>query len=204
MNQTAPALSAKTTDIDLVATAKLMRRHLAGAFPGIKFSVRTSRFAGGSSADVSWTDGPTDSQVTAVVKAFAYGGFDGMTDSSYFKGSWYCTEHGASFRHNGGGAGTVPGAVGSPCCLDAEPVEFSAKWVGTRRSLSDDFRTLLVDDLSVALGVEVVAGSSLFAHIDRDGHITRSDTAERVGDLVHHLAGLTAVTAEREIRRVAR
>ena len=64
----------------LVAAAKNVRIELARAFPGIKFSVTTSRFAGGDSLRVKWTDGPTDSQVSAIAAQYEAGDFDGMTD----------------------------------------------------------------------------------------------------------------------------
>jgi hypothetical protein len=55
-NATPPAFSAPRS-IDLVETAKLVRKHLAATFPGQKFTVRTSRFSMGSSIDVGWVDG---------------------------------------------------------------------------------------------------------------------------------------------------
>lgn len=39
-------------------TAKMVRRALGEAFPGVKFSVRSKTYAGGSSIDVYWMDGP--------------------------------------------------------------------------------------------------------------------------------------------------
>ena len=45
-------------DVSLTDTAKLIRATLKAKFPGIKFSVRSSRYAGGSSIDVRWNDGP--------------------------------------------------------------------------------------------------------------------------------------------------
>ena len=49
-------------------TAKLVRKALKKAFPGMKFSVRSSNYANGSSIDVSWTDGPTMKAVDEVVR----------------------------------------------------------------------------------------------------------------------------------------
>ena len=43
---------------DTVETAKLIRKALKAKFPGVKFSVRSRKYAGGSSIDVVWTDGP--------------------------------------------------------------------------------------------------------------------------------------------------
>lgn len=60
---------------------KNIRKDLKKHFPGVKFSVRTSR---SSSVTVSWTDGPTDAQVEAVVNRYKAGSFDGMTDCYEF------------------------------------------------------------------------------------------------------------------------
>lgn len=61
-------------------TAKLVRKALAIAFPGCKFSVRSETYSGGASIDVRWTDGPTVRQVEAVAKRYSGATFDGMID----------------------------------------------------------------------------------------------------------------------------
>jgi hypothetical protein len=53
--------------------AKLARKHLAATFPACRFRVRTSRHSGGSSVDVSWTDGPTEGRVKLEIGTW-YGG----------------------------------------------------------------------------------------------------------------------------------
>jgi hypothetical protein len=65
-------------------TAQLIRAALKTAFPGVKFSVRTSYASMTSSTDVRWTDGPTTPEVERVTDAFTSRGFDGMTDSTTF------------------------------------------------------------------------------------------------------------------------
>jgi hypothetical protein len=73
----------------LVAAAKNARIELARAFPGVKFSVKTSRFSGGDSMDVRWVDGPNTSQVDAIVDKYAAGVFNGSDDSySYTADAW--------------------------------------------------------------------------------------------------------------------
>jgi len=57
-----------------------MRAELKRAFSDVKFSVRSDKFSGGDSVDVSWTDGPTTEQVRAIVNKYKAGSFDGMTD----------------------------------------------------------------------------------------------------------------------------
>lgn len=59
-----------TTYVSATDTAKLVRKALKDSFPGTKFSVRTTKYAGGASLDVNWTGGPTTPRVDAVVKSF--------------------------------------------------------------------------------------------------------------------------------------
>lgn len=61
-------------------TAKKIRQALKVSFPGVKFSVRSSIFAGGDSVDVSWTDGPLSNDVDTILGQFTSGHFDGMQD----------------------------------------------------------------------------------------------------------------------------
>jgi hypothetical protein len=73
----------------LNAAAKNVRIELARAFPGVKFSVKTSRFSGGDSLRVSWTDGPTSGQVDEIVGKYSAGSFDGMQDLyTYERNAW--------------------------------------------------------------------------------------------------------------------
>lgn len=73
-------MSKDTKYISAVDTAKLVRKALKVAFPGIKFSVRTKTYTGGASITVTWTDGPTQDDVKKVTNRFEGGYFDGMTD----------------------------------------------------------------------------------------------------------------------------
>lgn len=63
-----------------VPAAKNVRRDLKNAFPGIKFSVKSSY----DTINVSWLDGPTRSEVEAVIEKYENGKFDGMTDCFNF------------------------------------------------------------------------------------------------------------------------
>lgn len=67
-----------TTDV-----AKIIRGDLKREYPGQKFSVTSSHFAGGSAIDVTWTDGPTYREVHDLVGSYANRGFDGMIDLAY-------------------------------------------------------------------------------------------------------------------------
>lgn len=64
----------------LVAAAKNMRAELAAAFPGVRFAVKSRRYAGGNAIDVYWEDGPVAEQVDEIVGKYAGGNFDGSQD----------------------------------------------------------------------------------------------------------------------------
>lgn len=66
-------------------TAKLIRKALKEAFPGIKFSVRSDTYAGGASIRVNWTDGPTQRDVDKIARTFSGATFDSMTDMKEYK-----------------------------------------------------------------------------------------------------------------------
>lgn len=85
-----PQLETPTRERDaLVTAARNLRAQLRARWPGVKFSVRTSRYSGGNSIDVSWTDGPTDEQVSAIANRYQAGHFDGMTDCyEYHRSAW--------------------------------------------------------------------------------------------------------------------
>ena len=70
-------------------TASLIRQELKAAFPSVKFSVRSKSYSGGSSINVSWTDGPTSQEVDRVAGSFAGASFDGMIDLKSYHESNY-------------------------------------------------------------------------------------------------------------------
>lgn len=65
---------------ELTGAAKNIRIELKAAFPGVKFSVKTERYTGGTSLNVSWTDGPTTKMVEAIIDKYQWGKFNGMED----------------------------------------------------------------------------------------------------------------------------
>ena len=83
-----------STYVSVTDTAKLIRKALKEAFPGIKFSVR-SEGGRGASIDIGWTDGPTEQQVEDVTGRFRGGYFDGSID---YQGTVYALMGGARVR----------------------------------------------------------------------------------------------------------
>lgn len=60
--------------------ASQIRKKLKKAYPNTKWSVTSDSFAGGTSVDVSWEDGPTRSEVEKITSPYQYGEFNGMID----------------------------------------------------------------------------------------------------------------------------
>ncbi len=89
---------AETLYISAVDTAKLVRKDLKAAFPGIKFSVRTDTYSMGASIDIHWQDGPTADEVQKVVARYEGSRFDGMTD---YKENVYQTDEQGRRVHYG-------------------------------------------------------------------------------------------------------
>ena len=81
----------------LVAAARNIRKELAAAFPGVKFSVRNSRYSGGNSLRVAWMDGPQTAQVDEIVSKYEFGRFDGMDDSYRFNDSAWTDAFGGAY-----------------------------------------------------------------------------------------------------------
>jgi hypothetical protein len=112
--------------IDTKDVAKLIRRDLARAFPGTTFSVRISRYSGGSSIDVRWTDGPTSDAVERVTGRYEGKGLMDNTDyAPYVDGE-----------------------------LDGECVHFGSDYVHCTRSFSPAFAQAVADEVADRYGTE--------------------------------------------------
>lgn len=85
----------------LNAAARNIRIELKAAFPGVKFSVKSSRFSMGDSIDVKWTDGPNGDQVDAIIDRYAAGSFNGMEDIyEYSRDAWKDAFGDAKYVHS--------------------------------------------------------------------------------------------------------
>lgn len=70
-----------TTTYSTKETAALLRKQLRATWPGVAFSVRMSRGTGHGWLRVTWTDGPTETQVREITRHYQNAQFNGMTDS---------------------------------------------------------------------------------------------------------------------------
>jgi hypothetical protein len=105
-------------------TAKLVRAALKESFPGVKFSVKSSVYAGGASININYVNGPAADQVKAVISVFEGSYFDGMTD---YKGSNYSS-------------------------LDGQEVRFGADFIFVNRKFTTAYLEMFVDQAAAALG----------------------------------------------------
>lgn len=143
------------TYLSVADTAKLVRKALKEKFPGQKFSVRSSSYSGGASIDVGWIDGPTDKAVSAVTSAYTGKDFDGMIDLAIYTESWYCPEHGATFKASPGtegSRGSIPEGFGAPPCLEAVPISMGADYIHTNRRYSEEAVAAALVEINEAAG----------------------------------------------------
>ena len=112
----------EVTRISTNDTAKMIRQTLKNSFPATKFSVRGHKYAGGSSINIYWTDGPLQKDVDSIVKLYEGASFDGMTDSKSYHNSFVILE-----------GSTLP-----------VQVHYGADFVFTNRDLSPEFKAELV------------------------------------------------------------
>lgn len=80
---------AKQDGSDHARASANIKRELAQAFPGIKFTVRSDSYSGGNSVDIGWHDGPTSKEVEAIADKYQHGSFDGMQDLYEYDRSAY-------------------------------------------------------------------------------------------------------------------
>jgi hypothetical protein len=113
--------------ISVVETAKMIRTALREAFPGVRFSVRSSSYSMGASINISYTDGPTNAQVRAITGNFEGSYFDGMTD---YKGLNYSS-------------------------LNGEEVRFGADFIFVERNYSQEFLTTNLEAACAYYGYEM-------------------------------------------------
>lgn len=117
--------------IDVTESAKMIRSLLKKNFPAVKFSVKSSRYAGGASIDIKYEDGPAVEAVRAVTDPFAGAHFDGMIDMQSYVSSYILPD------------GTVAhGKAAELCALHGgkpEEVHFGSDYVHVSRDYSSPF-----------------------------------------------------------------
>lgn len=157
-------MTTTTTYLSCAETAKLLRKALKSAFPGVKFSVRSER---GSAINVTWTDGPRESDVRVVAQRYKGGRFDPMIDLAY---------HAAHALNPATGEVRLLGTYGHS--FDNEPlaevpdgwvpVSFGADFVFVERNLSPAYWEVLT-----AAAEEAVAAAGGWEALGESWHAVR-------------------------------
>lgn len=144
--------------IDAAEVAKMIRAHLKRTFPGTAFSVRLRRYAGGSSIDVHWTDGPTDAMVDAEVGDWNGHRFDSMIDMAFSQSHWLMPDGTLRFAETGGSQdsmGVYPEAVqGCPAGEGGQLVRLGNSYTFTNRHVSAAHYTRVSDAMCDYLHIE--------------------------------------------------
>jgi len=139
----------------LTATAGLIREALKAAFPAVKFSVTTDRFAGGTALDIRYTDGPSGQQVKEVYAPFLSGHFDSLQDMHVYNAGL-----------------TAVGEAGQLVRLS-----FGAKYIDSHRSYSEAYGPCLYSlDLREVPSLSDQIGAFLSWHTAREYNLTTSYT----------------------------
>lgn len=112
-------------------TAKLVRKALKRNFPGTKFGVRSSNYAGGASIDIRWDLGPTSDQVKKVSGLYEGATFDGMIDLK--------THHDTALMGENG---------------EVEVVSMGADYIFTHRGYGDKVMAQSSRDMAALLGLD--------------------------------------------------
>lgn len=120
-----------TTYLRPTQTAALIRTLLKRSFPGVKFSVRSSTYAGGSSIDIRWKNGPTLKTIEDIAGNFQGKGFDGSIDMAYSIQAWVLDGEVIGTRSQGtvGSRGAVPAWGLIAPHDDAELVNFGGSYI---------------------------------------------------------------------------
>lgn len=124
--------------IDAAQVASMVRYRLKKEFPGVKFGVRTSKYSGGASINVKWTDGPKGAAVEAIIHQYEGADFDGMQDLKTYKGM----DEAVREHHPG---------------LPDLPLKGMADFIFAERTLSPALRQKVAQAIAAKWGFEVPA-----------------------------------------------
>lgn len=145
--------------IDTVDAAKMLRALLKKNFPGAVFSVRSSRYAGGSSIHISWQNGPSEKKVRELTQPYAGASFDGMIDMQTYNTAIMLADGTVTYGiiHNGPG---VRG-VNHPLPEGAEYVHFGCDYVQTAREETLEGIMPLIEKWNKENGAQITVDNSI-------------------------------------------
>ncbi|MEE8137752.1 MAG: LPD29 domain-containing protein [Thermoanaerobaculia bacterium] len=130
-----------TTYLSCADTAKLVRQALKKAFPTITFRVRSSTYSMGASIRIHWVDGPTTTQVDAVVEHLRGADFNSMEDIKEYR---------------------------QPIEIDGQSVRPGADFIFTERSHSESFYARALSAACKKWGVDVAISGRMETRTSSD------------------------------------
>ena len=170
-------VATETKYLSAAETAKLVRSALKQSFPGVTFSVRSRKYSGGASIDVSWTDGPRTPEVEAIAKRYEGADFDGMIDLKYSKSHYLRPDGTTLVEYNPGtqsSMGTDPGLdnrhLAAIMPADVQRVHFGADFIFCSRDISN-YDAKLADALAWC-----------YANLHIEEPVTNNPNADRFGN----------------------
>jgi len=147
----------QTTYLSCAETSKFVRVALKKVFPNQKFSVRSSNYSGGSSIDVSWTDGVAQDKVDEVIKQFEGAGFDGHIDLKYHIDHWILPNGEIVVARNEGttdAGGIYEGYKNQKPHPEAKKISFGADYVFSSREISKETYEKIAKQLAKLNNIE--------------------------------------------------
>ena len=146
--------------IETTEVAKLIRKVLKKNFAGQKFRVRSNKYSGGSSIYVSYTDGPLQSDVEALVGSFKGATFNGMIDMKEYHDS----------------------------VLDGEAVSFGNDFLFVDREFSDEVQAATKAKIEELTGEKFDYIKNYAAYVSDEGELRKvSGTMSYGSDLFNKL-----------------
>jgi len=123
--------------LSVTDTAKLVRQVLARQYPRTRFSVRSSKYSGGASIHINWTDGPAESEVSPFIKQFEGADFDGMVDLKTHNSHYLLEDGSAILAHAEGTNGSLPEINNRLPVSGLREVHFGADYIFCNRHRSN-------------------------------------------------------------------
>lgn len=135
----------ETKYIETTAVARYIRSLLKESHPGTKFSVKSHSYSGGSSIDISWTDGPSKKSVESVVSHLSGAGFDGSIDMQYSNYHYVLPDGSIHYLGTQGSAGSMGYIESSEGRLPegAQRARLLADYVFCDRKVTPELRELM-------------------------------------------------------------
>jgi len=181
----------KTTEryYSVTETAVLIRTALKKQFPGVEFSVKSKKYAGGASIDVHWNFGPIQEKVNDILSMYSGKGFDAMTDYAYYKSHWMLPDGTITLRRVEQTASSHE--VDNPPPPGAVAVSFGSDYVHGRRNYgktfeeSEEFSGKVGQDLCKLQGVE-------WKGLNDTNHLFGSNDSNYIGHWIYQLVSNTS------------